>query len=187
MKQFLSFIDQLTTLDEDSQEELLQIIAHKSVPKGGVVFSPGAYCRELFFINKGLVKMQFNSNGDTFIMRFFAENILCTDLESYKTQSQSRYEIVALEHTELVIVPFAKFENLCAKHHALETFYRKFLTMAHLNMMSRIKEMLEEDAKKRYENFLKHYPALVQRISLGDLSKYLGITQVSLSRIRASK
>lgn len=131
--------------------------------------------------------MQFNSNGDEFIMRFFEENILFTDLESSSSNKHSRYEIIALEDTELYIIPFSHFENLCLKHHSLETFYRKFLTLANLNMMARIKEMLEEDARKRYENFIKNYPNLVQRINLGDLSKYIGITQVSLSRIRAIK
>lgn len=54
-------------------------------------------------------------------------------------------------------------------------------------MMGRISEMLEDDGKKRYYNFLKQRPDLIQRISLGDLADYIGITQVSLSRIRAQK
>ncbi|MEF9476504.1 hypothetical protein OWR28_00925 [Chryseobacterium sp. 1B4] len=54
-------------------------------------------------------------------------------------------------------------------------------------MMGRISEMLEDDGKKRYHNFLKQRPDLIRRISLGDLADYIGITQVSLSRIRAQK
>jgi hypothetical protein len=47
--------------------------------------------------------------------------------------------------------------------------------------------MLEENATARYHNFLNTNGQLLQRISLGDLACYLGITQVSLSRIRAKK
>ncbi len=54
-------------------------------------------------------------------------------------------------------------------------------------MMHRVSERLDSDAKQRYKNFLHQYPDLIQRISLGNLSNYLGITQVSLSRIRAEK
>lgn len=187
MNQLLFFINRLNPLDENAQEDLSKMIESKSVVKGEVVYSSNTYCRELFFISAGLVKMQFNSDGNEFIMRFFEENLLCTDFESFNTKNQSKYEIIAIENTELLIIPFEKFEKLCSKHHSLETFYRKLMTMANLNMMLRIKEMLEEDAKRRYENFIKNYPDLVQRISLGDLSKYLGITQVSLSRIRAAK
>jgi hypothetical protein len=53
--------------------------------------------------------------------------------------------------------------------------------------MDRISEMLEENAKERYTNFINKYPDLLQRISLGDLANYIGITQVSLSRIRAAR
>ncbi|OPZ15087.1 MAG: hypothetical protein BWZ05_02293 [Bacteroidetes bacterium ADurb.BinA245] len=53
--------------------------------------------------------------------------------------------------------------------------------------MKRISEMLEENATERYNHFLQDNGFLLQRISLGDLANYLGITQVSLSRIRASK
>jgi hypothetical protein len=54
-------------------------------------------------------------------------------------------------------------------------------------MMHRISEMLEENPARRYHNFVARNPELLQRISLGDLANYLGISQVSLSRIRARK
>lgn len=52
--------------------------------------------------------------------------------------------------------------------------------------MSRIRELLETDARQRYLNFLEENSHLMQDISLKDLAAYLGVTQVSLSRIRAS-
>jgi hypothetical protein len=54
-------------------------------------------------------------------------------------------------------------------------------------MMKRISEMLEENATTRYRLFVQERGPMLQRISLGDLAAYLGITQVSLSRIRASQ
>ena len=54
-------------------------------------------------------------------------------------------------------------------------------------MMGRISEMLEENATERYNHFVTHNSDLLPRISLGELAGYLGITQVSLSRIRAQK
>lgn len=187
MEQLISFISKLNPVETEVERSLFKIIEFKSVEKGNYVIPSNTHCNDLFFIKKGIVKMQFNSNGSEFIMRFFEENIVFTDLESVNTNKRSKYEVLALEDSELIIIPFNEFEKLCIKYHSLETFYRKFLTLANLNMMDRIKEMLEENAKKRYENFIKSYPSLVQRIHLRDLAKYIGITQVSLSRIRASK
>jgi hypothetical protein len=54
-------------------------------------------------------------------------------------------------------------------------------------MMKRITGMLEENATERYDLFVKENKSILQRINLGDLAQYLGITQQSLSRIRAQK
>ena len=187
MNHLSNFISQYVPLDPVLENELDQIINKVDAPKGTVITSPNTHCRNLYFIKKGIVKFCFNSGGKEFIMRFFEEGILFTDLESWNKKEVSKYDIVTLEQTEFITIPLLQFEKLCQKHHSLEKFYRKVMTMASLNMMERIKEMLEEDAKKRYSNFVETYPNLVQRISLGDVSKYLGITQVSLSRIRTNK
>ena len=42
-------------------------------------------------------------------------------------------------------------------------------------------------ARERYKQFLDKEPELYQRISLGQLSSYLGISQETLSRNRTKK
>ncbi|BDS15062.1 Crp/Fnr family transcriptional regulator [Aureispira anguillae] len=185
MINFVEFCHTISPLNSEEKEELAAILTHTQKQKGASILRSNAYCKDLFFITKGVAKLGFQNNGKEFIMRFFEEGILFTELESLIKRQPSKYEVTALEAVELTIIPFYKFEALCHKHHKLETFFRKFLSLAHLNMMGRISEILEEDAKTRYLNFLNSNPGLMQRISLGDLANYLGITQVSLSRIRA--
>ncbi len=187
MHELIEFIEKISPLDGNVVVDLNKILKSAVISKGSSILKSNTYCRNLFFIKKGIVKMGFTSESDEFIMRFFEEGIIFTDIESYRSKKVSKYEITAIEDLELIIIPLYQFENLCKEHHSLEFFFRQFMTMATVNMMDRIKEMLEEDAKKRNSNFTAKYPDLLQRISLGDLSKYLGITQVSLSRIRATK
>jgi CRP-like cAMP-binding protein len=59
--------------------------------------------------------------------------------------------------------------------------------MALVQLQDRINAMQFETAKKRYEDFLVRYPGCINRISLGDLASFLGMTQVTLSRVRALK
>ena len=187
MIEFIEFCNRVYPLDEDALSELQSIVSIKSVKKNQHLVHNNSHTKDFFFIQKGLVKLCFNGDGKEFIMRFFEENNLLADIESYAKQKKSKYEIIALEDTEYLSFSFYNFERLCNKHHNMETFFRKFMTMANLNMINRISEILEEDAKKRYYNFINENPQLLERISLGDLSSYLGITQVSLSRIRAKK
>jgi CRP-like cAMP-binding protein len=187
MNEFIEFCNQVSPLDKLASAELNSILRLRSVKKNEHLAHSNTCSKELFFIKKGIVKFCFNGDGKEFIMRFFEENIMLADIESYAKKKYSKYDIVAIEDTTYYSLPFFEFEQLCLKHHTLETFFRKFMTIANLNMMERISEILEEDAKKRYSNFVTKNPQLLERISLGDLSNYLGITQVSLSRIRAIK
>lgn len=186
MIEFINFLNKTSRINKDCLDELHTIVKFKTVRKGESILSANSHSNELYFITNGIIKFCFNGDGKEFIMRFFEEHILFGDIESYFKNKNSKYEIIAIENTEYYTLSVAKFEQLCLKHHSLETFFRKFMVIANLNMMERISEILEEDAKKRYINFTTKNPKLLNRISLGDLANYLGITQVSLSRIRAN-
>jgi len=141
----------------------------------------------LYFIKHGLTKLFFHKEDKEFIMTFFRENMMFTELNGYLTHKPSKYMIVALETTSILYAHHDDIEKLCKEHHCIETLFRRLFSVASINMMKRITEMLEENATTRYGHFLAEHNDLLQRISLGDLANYLGITQVSLSRIRASR
>lgn len=120
-------------------------------------------------------------------MTFFEENRMFTELSSYLIGKPSKYMVLALEETKVYRIGKKEIEALCKKYHCMETLFSKLLQFAILGMMKRISEILEENATESYNKFLEEHNGLLQRISLGDLANYLGITQVSLSRIRAAK
>ena len=185
MADFIQFCCHLSRLNKEATDDLLDKLKTKTFQKGEFLLKEGGVCKHLYFIDKGLAKTFFNNDGKEFIMRFFPENIMFTVLDSYTTQTPSNFMIMALEQTTVTYIMRDELEELCAKHHCIETFFRKLVSFAALNMMRRISEMLEENATERYVHFIKENSPLLQRISLGDLACYLGITQVSLSRIRA--
>ena len=187
MNKLIQFINSKVPLDEKTKEHLLSICVEKNYKKGEKLLSIGGYCNYLYFINAGLVKLSFEVDEGEFIMRFFQENILFTELESLTTNKASGYKITALEDVDCILISYSKFEKICREIPRLALLYNKMLTMAHINMMNRISEMLESDAKARYNNFLNENIEIINRISLGDLSRYLGINQVTLSRIRKKK
>jgi len=187
MKDFVSAFNQLANISQDAAEELSNCLSAKVFDKGELLLKAGETCRKIYFVDEGLTKTFFTNEDKEFIMRFFPEHTLFSVLNSFETQTPSQYEIMALEKTSVTYLHKTDLETLCKKHHSIETAYRKLLSIATINMMKRISEMLEENATERYNHFLKDNGQLLQRISLGDLANYLGITQVSLSRIRANK
>ena len=187
MENLAQFQNHLFALTPEAKDDLLDVVKTYHVKKGHSLLKKGQICRNIYFISDGLCKTFFLNEDKEFIMRFFTEGSIFTVIDSFVTQSPSSFAIYALEPTTYTCFNFAHLQELCKKHHSMETFYRQLVSGASINMMKRITELLEDNASNRYSDFVKEYPKLLQRISLGDLASYLGITQVSLSRIRAAK
>jgi CRP-like cAMP-binding protein len=187
MTDFIQFVNNLSQLDKEAMEDLINKLQTKTFEKGEYLLKKGEQCRKIFYIDTGLAKTYFNKEDKEFIMKFFTENSMFTVLDSYIQHKPSTYIVLALETTTITYIDRTDLDKLCKKHHSFETFFRKLISFAALNMIKRISEMLEENATERYNHFIKENSQLLQRISLGDLANYLGITQVSLSRIRAKK
>lgn len=184
---FINFCNRLSKFEQAAITELSTHVKTRTFPKGTYLLKRGEVCKYLFFLEEGLAKTFFYKDDKEFIMKFFPENTMFTVLDSYLMQRPSNFMIIALEDTTVTFIDHIIMEQLCKNHHSVETFFRKLVSLASLNMMKRISEMLEENATQRYKHFLSDNSQLLQRVSLGDLASYLGITQVSLSRIRAKK
>lgn len=187
MHPVLTYTDRIVTLGAPARDELLAAFERRELAKGTRLLRAGQTSHHYHFIERGLVKSSFYKEDKEFIMTFFQENLLFTEINSYLTSAPSKYQLLALEPTVVHSIARPDIERLCRQHHAVETLFKQLLAFASVGMMKRISEMLEENATARYHQFVRERAALLQRISLGDLAAYLGITQVSLSRIRAGQ
>ena len=187
MSDFTKYVNKVSQLSKEAEEDLLPRLKSKSFRKGQVINTEGQICKNLFFIDKGLVKHYYHHKDRVFILRFFSETNFFTVLDSFTNQTPSQFITIALEDTETSSIDYADFDQLCRRHHTFETFSRKLFTMAAVVNLKRIKEMFDADATELYKEFINENPHLLQRISLGDTASYLGISQVTLSRIRSKK
>lgn len=187
MADFAHYCENFSPLEREAAAELLLNLTTKTYSKGEYLLKSPDVCRYLFFISEGLAKAHFYNNDKEFIMRFFGENSFFTIFDSYQAQSPSTYSVITLEPTTVILISYDRMEALCRKYHSMETFMRKLTGIATTNMLKRISGMLEEDAQIRYNKFMEENSAIVQRIALGDIARYLGIRQPSLSRIRAAR
>ena len=126
MTGFIQFVNQLSPLDNEATADLLDKLKSKTVKKGDYLLKSGEVCRYLYFIERGLAKTFFNKDVKEFIMRFFPENSMFTVLDSFLSQTPSTYMILALEQTEVTYISKAEMEDLCKRHHCIETFFRNW-------------------------------------------------------------
>lgn len=187
MSDFTTYVNKVSQLSTEAEQDLLLRLKTRSFKKGEVINKEGQICKNLFFIDKGLVKHYYHHKDRVFILRFFAETNFFTVLDSFVNQTPSQFITMALEDTETNTINYADFNELCRTHHSFETFSRKLFTMAAIVNLKRIKEMFDADSTELYNEFIHENHHLLQRISLGDTASYIGISQVTLSRIRAKK
>ena len=187
MEEFLKYSNIISKLTTEAEADILAVLKTRQYLKNENILDAGNICRHLYFINGGLLKSYFYKKNKEFVVRFFQENIIFSIFESFISEQPSKFTVLALEDTVITSMTHDNLMKLCRKHHCVETFYRKLISLATLKMTKRISEMMEDNALESYHQFAKEHPDLMQRVSLGDVAAYLGITQQSLSRIRAPK
>jgi CRP-like cAMP-binding protein len=187
MTEFVAQINKYTQLSKEAEIDFLSRLKSKSYKKGDIITKEGQICKQMYFIENGLVKQYYYYNERLFILRFFSENSIFTVLDSFINQTPANFLTVALEDTNLIYIDYSEVQELATKHHSFETFLRKIFSYAALYNLNRIKEMFNNDATELYQSFTRKNQHLLQRISLGDIASYVGISQVTLSRIRSKK
>ncbi|MGD1840566.1 MAG: Crp/Fnr family transcriptional regulator [Thermonemataceae bacterium] len=154
-------------------------------PKGYLIHREGQVSRSVYLIVKGVARVFYYRDGQDVTNQFFTEGEAMAAMESLYTRKPSFYNIELLEDCDLVQVDYAAIEKLYEQYHDLESCGRLLAIECYLeeNERNRFFQMLT--AKDRYLNLLKTKPEILQRVKLGHIASYIGITQVQLSRIRA--
>ncbi|MDY0102483.1 MAG: Crp/Fnr family transcriptional regulator [Lentimicrobium sp.] len=173
---------------ENEISEVVSYFKPISAAKDEVLVENGNVCHYLFYIVKGSLKAYFiDIDGQETIRHVSFENQFISSIHSFIKQTPSNEYISTIEPSELLVIAYADFKTALSKSSLFKDFYIKMLEGTYLNNHWRIETFLRLDAKQRYEYLLKNNKQLVQRLSNKNLSGFLGITQESLSRIKAKK
>lgn len=146
----------------------------------------GEICRTDNYIISGTLKA-FCINADTGneeILYFAIDDWWATDMESFRQQEPSIYNIQALEKTELLQISFHSFQKMLEQIPALERYFRIILESYLGALQKRIIYNHIYNAEQRYLDFLQNYPNIAARIPQYLIASYLGISAEFLSRIR---
>lgn len=159
----------------------------RTIPAKTTLLCEGEVSKYIYFIRKGVLRMWFNKDGKDITFQFFMENSAVASIDSFFHQIPSLFYIESIEECEVLTIDKATFDKLLQTMPEMKDDFIDFLTSrfqnyAHL-FLSRIKDTPEE----RYHELLKHHPEIVLRVPQHYIASYLGITSVSLSRIRNRK
>lgn len=182
---FFDSIAPFVKLSAESRQALLSLMKKESLPKGHVLVPCGDICRNVYYIEKGLARTFYLKDGKEVTDRFRAENMFTCSMSGHVTNTPDGRQIELLEPSIIWSLPYSELEKLYDRYHEIERLGRYLITQEMVEMHRRLTELQFMTAQERYNTLLLNDPSLLQRVPLGLISSYLGITQETLSRIRA--
>ena len=184
MKSTLSFIGNFDFLTENEIISFSQKLKSEHFNKNDFFIKEGEYCNKICFLEKGSARA-FHLVGGKEITNWFAfNNMPVTSYFSFVSKSQSKETIQFLEDSTLFSIDYNDLQALYKEFHGIERLGREMAEFYFIWQEERTLSLQSLTAKERYENLLKQEAHLIQKVSLGQIASYLGITQESLSRIR---
>ena len=170
----------------DSQwHDFRAIFRLKSVPDRDYVALPGTITHELLFVCAGLLRFYYAADdGSETNKAFIAENDFASPLAASALNLPIYYGIQALEPTTLLVASYKDFAALFEQHPLFDRLGRKMAERLLIRKELRTRSLLQQKAKDRYLNFVSQYPNLIKRVPQYHIASYLGITEVTLSRLK---
>lgn len=171
-------------ITEEEYTVFRDVFVPKIFPKKTILCKPGRIASQLYFINKGSLRL-FYEIDDTDRTLFFAfENQFTGPCRSFMLGEPNHQIFETLEESELLVVRREPFSEVLEKYSRL-ALLRSMIAEENLFITEGIVSfLLLNSPEERYSNLLQHNPEILKRIPQHQIATYLGISPVSLSRIR---
>ncbi|UPZ15160.1 Crp/Fnr family transcriptional regulator [Flavobacterium humidisoli] len=182
---FQKYLEEKTELTQAESERIQSFAIIKKLRKKQYLLQEGDVWKYDAFITKGCVRTYtVDEKGSEHVNNFSIENWWTGDRESLMMQQPSRFNIDAIEDTELVLFTHENFELLCREIPAFNNMVNAILQRSFIAAQNRIQASLTLTAEEKYLNFISKYPGFASRIPQTMIASYLGMTPETLSRIR---
>lgn len=178
-------IDGIHLIPESSKSALKSCLKPVTFPKGYLLLKAGKTEAKMYLIQKGIARAFARNEENEITFWFGIEGDPIVSMRSYVEGKPGYEDIELLEDCELFEIETGSLQNLFATDIHIANWGRKFAEKELIKTEDRLISMQFDSASERYKSLMTRRPELLKRVPLGILASYLGITQVSLSRIRA--
>lgn len=164
---------------------LAQAFRARKVRRGEALLRVGERWDRALLVERGILRMYFaRRDGREFNKNFHAEGALLLPVTRAMADEPSLFHIAAVEDGQLRVAPMAEVLAVLRGAGLWERL-RAHLAEGLLSAkLAREHELLTLDGRARWQRLAERQPELLERVPLHLLASYLGLTDVSLSRIR---
>lgn len=174
-----------STMTYDELDVLESLLVPIKYGKGEKILQEGEVCRNISYIEKGLVRQFYFKNGKEVTEHLGVDHSIFMCIESLFKEEPSRLQVEVLEPTLVYALPKAKLEAAAMRNVNIQMLYRKILEESLIQSQIHADLVRFESAPNRYKRLCDLSPQVVLRAPLTYIANYLQMTPETLSRIRS--
>ena len=175
---------QFTDFNELELKIIMPYFEPKKFKKKSVLLNAGQVSNEVYYLIKGCIRLFCEKDGEELSTYFFTENMFAGSYDSFLSRKSSKVAIETLEDCEVLSLTHEAQEELYEVFPKMNEFIRKAIEQRFVLLHDLFISYLLNSPEERYLMLQKDRPELLQRIPQHQIASFLGITPVSLSRIR---
>jgi CRP-like cAMP-binding protein len=177
-------IEKIVPLSDDEFAFVLAHFTTKKFKKHQFLIQEGDAVKYSYFVVSGLLKLVYTDDtGKEHIVSFAMEDWWESDYYAFYRQTEATMSLECIEDTVVFCLSFDDYQKLRDGLQKMERFFLEKSNAGFLASQRRIISWLTSNAKERYEQLLKQYPSLIQRVPKNLLAAYLGVSRETLSRL----
>ena len=182
LKSEFPFLNELSSSDVFEFLQQTQLI---ELNAGDVFLEQGSLKNNTYFIKHGLIRSYYiDKKGEEITNRLRYENQLIAAYEILFFNQAARFNFQALEKSELFVINFNELRKIIEQNTKLDSSRRYFMMNILSESLSALDDFILLSPEQRYLKFIQDHPVLLNRAPIKYIANVLGITPVSLSRIR---
>lgn len=185
MEQLFQHLKSFHQLTAEALQALQEAFTELELSKNELLVAEGKIARSWYFLKKGCVRGYYNVDGKEITHWFGFENDFVTSFHSFITQQPAVENVQLMENSTVYALRRDTMLALFNEHHDIERLARIAYEKYYIRLEERYVNAQFKTAAERYKNLMEQTPHILERVPLGYIASYLGISQETLSRIRA--
>jgi CRP-like cAMP-binding protein len=182
---FFEILEEFYQVSDELKSAIINSTIVVKYPKGTILFDINEIVTDAYFIYKGIARTSYFKDEREFTNSFTSEKTIFTSPSSFFTGQPSYETGELLEDSVLIKMSRNTIEEICQKHMELNYIMRRLGENFYVTLDQRTYFLHMKSAQERFENLMNANPDYFQRIPLGHIASFLGMTQETLSRLRS--
>jgi CRP-like cAMP-binding protein len=173
------------SIENNTHLPLLQFATSKVIAASEIYIPEGKIFKKIFYIKKGLLRIFFvTESGEEKTFFFRWEGQIAAIPECIFDNQPTRQTWQALEDCELMEIDFDIVEKLSENNISLIKIRLGFAEKMFLEALKRVESFVLDKPEERYQKLIIQNPEIIKRVADKHIASFIGVTPVSLSRIR---